>query len=131
MEMELNEALEKLSEAGLIAERYGWRGAPTTRYGNSTGHAAYTYRKPTKDRKYIKILQCLLDGEKTKAEVHAELGLPDPTVKDERGNANNYYSSVWQELRHAGLVDFERRDGKTFWFITERGMALVDEANGV
>jgi hypothetical protein len=84
MEMELNEALEKLSNAGLIAERYGWKGAPTTRYGNPTGHAAYTYRKPTKDRKYIKILQCLLDGEKTKAEVHAALGLPDPTVKDER-----------------------------------------------
>jgi hypothetical protein len=57
--------------------------------------------------------------------------LPDPTVKDERGNANNYYSSVWQELRNAGLVDFERRDGKTLWFITERGMELVDEANGV
>ena len=130
MEMELNEALEKLNEAGLIAERYYWKSAPTTRYGNATGHAAYTYRKPTKDRKYIKILQCLLDGEKTKAEVHAALGLPDPTA-DVNGHASNYYTSVWQELRRAGLVDFERRDGKTLWFITERGMELVDEANGV
>ena len=130
MEMELNEALQKLNDAGLIAERYGWKGAQFTRYGNHTGHAAYTYRKPTKDRKYIKILQCLLDGEKTKAEVHAALGLPDPTA-DVNGHASNYYTSVWQELRRAGLVDFERRDGKTLWFITERGMELVDEANGV
>lgn len=130
MSMDLNEALDTLNKAGVVVERMGWKGAPTTRYGNSTGHAAYTYRKPTKDRKYIKILQCLLDGGKTKAEVHAELGLPDPTA-EVNGHASNYYSSVWQELRRAGLVDFEREDGKTVWFITPRGMDLVDEANGI
>jgi len=134
---ELNEAIEKLNKAGFIVEGYGRNEFNTdgtrkqTRYGNGAGAAGYTYKSPTKDRMYIKILQCLLDGEKTKAQVHAEVGLPDPTAKDERGHVSNYYTSVWQELRRAGLADFERRDGKTFWFITERGMDLVDEANGV
>ena len=132
----LNEAIEKLNKAGFIVEGCGRNEFNTdgsrkhTRYGNGAGAAGYTYKNPTKDRKYIKILQCLLDGEKTKAQVHAEIGLPDPTA-DVNGHASNYYTSVWQELRRAGLVDFERRDGKTFWFITERGMELVDEANGV
>ena len=135
--MELNEALETLKNAGLIAEGCGaneftaYGGRKTTRYGNYAGAAGYTYRKPTKDRMYIKILNQLLDGPKTKAEVHLALGLEDPTTKDSEGRASNYYTSVWQELRRAGLVDFERENGKVRWFITPRGMDLVDEANGV
>lgn len=135
--MELNEALDTLNKAGFIAEGCGrneFNADDTrklTRYGNNAGAAGYTYKSPTKDRMYIKILQQLLDGPKTKAEVHLALGLKDPTTKDVMGRANNYYSSVWQELRRAGLVDFERENGKVQWFITPRGMDLLDEANGV
>ena len=125
--MQINEAKEILKKNGFLVERSY---SETTRYGNRTGAGGYTYRKPTKDRKYIKILQCLLDGEKTKAEVHVELGLPDPTA-DVNRHANNYYSTVWQELRRAGLIDFKREDGTVKWFITPRGMKLIDEANGV
>lgn len=134
-EMTLNEALKKLRHAGYLVEgmsthEFNADGSrKLTRYGNRAGDAGYTYKKPTKDRKYIQILQCLLDGNKTKAEVHAELGLPDPTDKNERGQANNYYSSVWQELRRAGLADFARVDGKIVWFITPRGEELVEIAN--
>lgn len=137
MSMNLDEALDTLNKAGVVVEGLGCNefnadgSRKETRYGNRVGAAGYTYKKPTKDRKYIQILQCLLDGGKTKAEVHAELGLPDPTEKDSEGRASNYYSSVWQELRRAGLVDFDREDGKTVWFITPRGMDLVDEANGI
>ena len=125
--MQINEAKEILKKNGFLVERSH---SEKTRYGNRTGAGGYTYRKPTKDRKYIKILQCLLDGEKTKAEVHAELGLPDPTA-DVNGHANNYYSTVWNELRRAGLIDFKREAGNVKWFITPRGMKLIDEANGV
>lgn len=136
-EMKLNEALEKLWRAGYLVEGQGYSNTyyadgtrKKTRYGNDTGDAGYTYTKPTKNRKYIQILQCLLDGDKTKAEVHAELGLPDPTVvKNQFGHANNYYTSVWQELRRAGLADFTRVDGRVVWFITPRGEELVDIAN--
>jgi hypothetical protein len=102
-----------------------------TRYGNNAGAAGYTYKKPTKDRMYIKILNQLVDGPKTKAEVHLAIGLPDPTIKNGRRHANNYYTSVWQEMRRAGLVDFVCEDGTVKWFITTRGMDLLDEANGV
>lgn len=134
--MELNEALDTLNKAGFIAEGMGaneFNADDTrklTRYGNNAGAAGYTYKSPTKDRMYIKILQQLLDGPKTKAEVHLALDLPDPTA-EVNGHASNYYSSVWQELRRAGLVDFERENGKVQWFITPRGMDLLDEANGV
>lgn len=134
--MELNEALDTLNKAGFIAEgrvRNEFNADDTrklTRYGNNAGAAGYTYKSPTKDRMYIKILQQLLDGPKTKAEVHLALDLPDPTA-EVNGHASNYYSSVWQELRRAGLVDFERENGKVQWFITPRGMDLLDEANGV
>lgn len=136
--MELNEALDTLNKAGFIAEGYGCNEFTAdgserklTRYGNNAGAAGYTYKSPTKDRMYIKILNQLVDGPKTKAEVHLAIGLPDPTIKNDRGQANNYYTSVWQEMRRAGLVDFEREDGTVKWFITPRGMDLLDEANGV
>lgn len=135
--MELNEALEKLNAVGFIAEGMcanEFNADDTrklTRYGNCAGAAGYTYKSPKKDRMYIKILEELVDGPKTKAEVHLALGLKDPTIKDDAGIANNYYSSVWQELRRAGLVDFERENGKVQWFITPRGMDLLDEVNGV
>jgi hypothetical protein len=135
--MELNEALDTLNKAGFIAEGCGrneFNADSTrklTRYGNNAGAAGYTYKKPTKDRMYIKILNQLVDGPKTKAEVHLAIGLKDPTIKNGRRHANNYYTSVWQELRRAGLVDFEREDGTVKWFITPRGMDLLDEANGV
>lgn len=135
--MELNEALDTLNKAGFIAEGMGrneFNADDTrklTRYGNNAGASGYTYKSPTKDRMYIKILQQLLDGPKTKAEVHLALGLKDPTTKDDMGRANNYYTNVWQELRRAGLVDFERENGKVQWFITPRGMDLLDEANGL
>ena len=135
--MELNEALDTLNKAGFIAEGMGrneFNADDTrklTRYGNNAGASGYTYKSPTKDRMYIKILQQLLDGPKTKAEVHLAIGLPDPTIKNDRGQASNYYTSVWQEMRRAGLVDFEREDGTVKWFITPRGMDLLDEANGV
>ena len=126
--MKINEAKEILKKNGFLVERSY---SETTRYGNRTGAAGYTYKSPTKDRMYIKILQQLLDGPKTKAEVHLAIGLPDPTIKNDRGQANNYYTSVWQEMRRAGLVDFEREDGTVKWYITPRGMKLIDEANGV
>lgn len=133
-EMTLNEALKKLRHAGYLVEgmsthEFNADGSrKLTRYGNRAGDAG-DLQKPTKDRKYIQILQRLLDGDKTKAEVHAELGLPDPTDKNERGQANNCYSSVWEELRRAGLADFARVDGKIVWFITPRGEELVEIAN--
>ena len=120
---EVEEALAILQDAGLIAESY-WSGSlPNTKYGNRTGVAGYTFRGANLNRKYIKILICLRDGEKTKAEVHKALGMPDPTSETHK----NYYSSVWQEMRKAGLVDFEKEGNKVIWFLTPRGFDLLDE----
>lgn len=132
--MKLNEALETLNKAGFITEASRYNADYTrklTRYGNETGDGGYTYKSPNKNRMYIKILNQLLDGPKTKAEVHIALGIKDPTIKNDSGRPNNYYTTVWQEMRRAGLVDFEREDGTVKWFITPRGMDLLDEANGV
>ena len=80
---EIEEALDILAQSGLVAESY-WSGSrPETRYGNRTGVAGYTFRGAKPERKYVKILICLRDGEKTKAEVHKELGMPDPTSKEQ------------------------------------------------
>ena len=107
----------------MIAESYWSNSRPDTKYGNRTGVAGYTFRGANLNRKYIKILICLRDGEKTKAEVHKALGMPDPTSETHK----NYYSSAWQEMRRAGLVDFEKEGNKVIWFLTPRGFDLLDE----
>lgn len=120
---ELNEALDTLSKAGLIAERATWTlhngERNQTKYGNHVEWSGYTFKNPTPNSRYVKVLVALRDGEKTKEEVHKIVGLE---------NWPGMASGMWTALRREGLVDFERRGNTVIWFITPRGMDFLDEA---
>lgn len=97
----------------------------TTKFGNTAGWAGYTFERPSANRKYVWILKSLLDGPKTKEQVHFEIGLPDPTDPATK----NSHTSTWQELRAAGLINFIRKGNKALWFITDRGREFLKDNN--
>lgn len=115
-------------KSALINEgsRYNYFGDPkTTKFGNRVGWAGYTFEHPTAKKQYVWILKSLLDGPKTKAQVHFEIGLPDPTDPATK----NSHTSTWQELRAAGLIDYTREGNSALWFITDRGRQYLKDNN--
>lgn len=135
-----SEAKDLLESAGYLVEHdYEWKpnddnsnvqmrrvhASLNTKFGNRTGWGGFTFRRPNANRKYVWVLQALLSGPKTKQEVHKIIGLPDPTANATK----NVYTSMWSEMRNAGLIDYKREGNDAKWFLTDRGYEFLEENN--
>jgi hypothetical protein len=112
MKMEINEALEALNKAGLLAERL-----PACKRGNGVRWSGYTFRRPKANASYVKIMKVItqLDNSATKREIYDALGW-------EYSHGNR--SGIFTALADEGYLAFDPATKK--WSVTDEGARFIE-----
>jgi len=115
--MELNEALDTLNSAGLVAESL-----PRLKRGRGVRWSGYTFRRPTANASYVKIMKVIneLGGEATKREIYNALGW-------EYSHGNR--SGIFTALADEGLLAYNPTTKS--WSVTDEGVRYIESVEDV
>ena len=111
--MEINEALNTLNKAGLLAERL-----PACKRGHGVRWSGYTFSKPRANASYVKIMKVIaqLDNSATKREIYDALGW-------EYSHGNR--SGIFTALADEGYIAFDPATKK--WSVTDEGSRFIEQ----